>query len=273
MTYIPINQKPLNEALAVDEVSISTRPSSYEHEVANGDRIGSSTINKFGYNLDVDIGTEVVASFGGSFNIMTTADTLNLVSTSATDDATGGTGATSIMIEGIDENYLYQLEIIAPAGLTPVTTVNQWLGVNRITVLASGTNQSNVGNITASDTAATFGTQGYIPIGESVTQQAIFHTQIGYNTYLDYVIANAYKVSGGGGVPRVTIEGISYSRVTDTYYKIFRKTIDTSLLNSIEVAPLQPFKLGGREVIYFTATTDINNTEVSLRFSGVEQLA
>lgn len=41
--------------------------------------------------------------------------------------------------------------------------------------------------------------------------------------------------------------------------------------NHLEIRPSQPFQIGGREVLYFTASTNTNNTEVAMRFSGIEE--
>lgn len=155
-------------------------------------------------------------------------------------------------------------------GASTVTTSNQWLGVNRVVVLSSGSGDTNAGNITIDDNAGAVGTQAYLPAGESVTQQCIYHTQINHTLLVDWILLNALKLSGGSS-PKVIFKGYSYSRVTDTVYEIFRKQIDTSVENTIELNPSQPLVIGGREILYFTAETDTNNTEVSMRFSGLEE--
>lgn len=271
--YGPFNKltSPINGTIAESYDATVVRPTDYRYEVAMSKRQGRSTVNKFGYNEDVDSGgPEVVARFGGTFNIMTTADTLDVVSSSA-NDTSAGTGAKTILITGIDENSLTQTEVVAMNGTTPVTTTNSWLGVNRVVVLSSGSNQTNSGNITIDDTLGTVGTQAYIESGESVTNQAIYHTQINHNLLIDWLWVNVRKLSGGGSSPRVTIKGVSYSRVTDTNYEVFRYDMDTDIENSVELKPSQPFILGGREVFYFTAESNQNNTVVNLRFSGIEE--
>jgi hypothetical protein len=273
-SIIKANAESIN--LALDDVAPRdvegsfTRPSDYHYEVANSLRQGSSTWNKFGYNDDVDTGSEEVIAphNGGTPNIMTTADTLDVVSDSA-NDTSAGTGAQTILITGIDANSLEQSEIVTMNGTTTVTTTNSWLGVNRVIVLTSGSNDSNVGTITINDNGGTVGDQASVPVGQSVTQQCIFHTPVNTNLMADWLWFNALKLSGGGGSPRVTFKGYSYSRVTETTYEVFRGQIDTDVENSLELTPSQPFVIGGREVLYFTAETDVDNTEVGARFSGI----
>ena len=134
----------------------------YRYEVAMGNVYGSSTWNKFGYNADINGSAEIVASFGGTFNIMTSADTLNVVST-ANSDNSGGQAARTIVLVGIDANGDYQEETVTMNGQTPVTTTNSWLGINRAYVASVGNSNYNQGDITISDTSAIFGTQAQIP--------------------------------------------------------------------------------------------------------------
>ena len=236
-------------------------------DVAMGGRTGHSIFNKFGSNPDIDTGTpELIAAQGGNLSIMTTADTLDIVSDSA-NDTVAGTGARVLLITGIDENNLAVEETLVMNGVTPVTTTNSYLGVNRIVVVSSGSVGANDGNITADDTSDTVGVQAYVAAGSSVTEQCFIHTPISTNFLASWLWMNALKLSGGSS-PRVTINGYSYSRVTSTTYEIFKASIDTSVENTLQMTPAEPFVIGGREVLYFTASTTVNGTEVSMRFSG-----
>ena len=242
----------------------------YVTNAALGNIDGTGVVNKFGFNADVDTGSEeVIASFGGGINIMTTADTLDIVSSDANDTAAGA-GGRLLLVQGIDENFLAVEEYVSMNGLTPVTTVNSYLGVNRVYVVQTGTAQVNVGNITITDTAASVGIQAQIPEGASVTQQCIYHTPISKTFLLDYMKISALKLSGGGGSPVVEIRGYSFSRVTNTLYNVVDFQIDTSVENTLSLSIKNPITFTGREVIFFTAETDVNNTKVSMRFSGIE---
>ena len=258
---------PINGLVAENYDATLVRPTKYEYEVAMGKRQGRETWNIFGYNTDVDnVSPEIVASFGGTFNIMTNADNLDIVSSSS-NDTDGGTGANTVYIEGIDADSNMQNETITLNGTTPVTTTKTWLGVNRVFVLSTGSLNTNAGVITVDDNGGTVGTQASIPATYSVTQQSIFHIPINYKFLNDWIFVNSRKLAGGSS-PRVTVRGWSYSRVTDTYYEIIRLDIDTTVENTVQLNPSQPFVLGGREVLYFTAETDTNNTTCGVRFSG-----
>jgi len=246
--------------------------SEYRYGVALGNVAEATTWNKFGYNLDIDTANEeIIASFGGVFDpttdVMTTAQTFTITYNNATDGA-GTTGATQLFFTYLDENLdsLQALHVLGGTG-SDVTTFTG-LGINRVVVLACGSLGYNASDITI--TATTDGTtQAQIPAEGSVTQQGIFHSQVNHAFMADWLRFNVLKLSGGGA-PKVTIKGYSWSRVTLTRYEVFRDQIDTSVENHIELSPSQPFVIGGREVLYFTASTDANNTQVKCRFSGVE---
>lgn len=232
-----------------------------------GGSFGLTRVNKFGFNLDVDSASnEVLAAFGNGFQVMTSAEVLSCVSTSA-EDAVGGTGASLILINGIDENNLLVEEYVTLTGLTPVNTVNTYLGVNRIFVVASGTNNSNVGNINV--TSSTFSNQAQIPIGRSVTQQCIYHTPISTNFDVNFLQFSALKTSGGAK-PEVKIYLKSYSRVTQTVYEVAFWEMDIAVENNLNINLKEAISFGGREVIYVEIDSSTDNLSISGRFSGIQ---
>lgn len=262
---------PINGTLSENYDAIVARTTDYHYEVAMGKRQGRTVWNKFGYNEDIDSGqTEVIWSTGGALTILTSASTLDVVSSSANDIVTTGSGARVILIDGIDANWERQTETVNMNGIGTATTTNSFLGVNRAYVITSGASDSNEGNITI--TATTGGsTQAQIPAGGGVTQQLIFFTQANHTALADWLFFNVNKLSGGGGNPRITIKGWSYSYVVDCKYEVFRYTIDTGVENKLELNPSQPFVIGGKEVLYFEATSDTNNAVIAGRFSLIEE--
>jgi len=136
-------------------------------------------------------------------------------------------------------------------------------------VVALGGEIYNVNDITISATVDAT-TQAQIPAFKSVTQQCIYHTPINRTLKLNFIKISALKVSGGGGSPVVNVIGYSYSRVTGGRYAIFDTEIDTSVENNLILPLPDPIVFTGREVIYFEASTDVNNTKLSVRFSGDE---
>lgn len=249
---------------------------SYTLATANalGATEGTATIvNKFGYNTDIDTASEeVVASFGGAFDpstaVMSAAQTFTVTYNNTTDGSTA-TGARMLQVSYIDENFAAQTGFHTLGSTGSDVTSFTGVGINRVVVVSYGGDATNGNDITL--TATTDATnQAQIPAGKSVTQQAIYHTPIDRTLKLNYLKVSTLKLSGGGGSPVVNIIGYSYSRVTGGRYAVIDVEIDTSIENNLQLNLPEPITYTGREVIYFEASTDVNNTKVSLRFSGLE---
>ena len=255
------------EVVSATTPSIPTRPTDYNEEVAIGLRDGVSLWNKFGYNNDIDVGTEFIAAQGGLFTRIDTATTFTISSSSNDDTSTTGIGAWNLVIYYIDEDRVSQIAVVPLTGTTPVVTSVSGLGINRAALYNTGSEDINVGNITI--TATTGGsTQAFIPSGTGTTQQCIFFTQSGHSFLVDWLLLNVNK--SGGGSPKVTIKGWVYSYVSNSKYLIFNTLIDTSVENHLELSPNKYFVVGEKSIFWFEATTDTNNTYVSCRFSGHE---
>lgn len=257
---------PSDSTLAQDFDATVVRPTDYNSEVALGRRQGATLWNKFGYNADIDIGTEVIASWGGTFVPMTTARTLSIVSTDV-DDTDADTGAHGVVVYGVDENRESVTEVVMLTGTTPVVTTSTWLGVNRMALFRSGSSKVNEGTITA--TATTDATiQAQIPAGEGTSQQCIFFTQVNHQAITEWLTINTLKQSGAN--PVVTLKGWVYSAVSNSKYEVFRESIDSAVENHGILAPPLPFPIGERSCFWLEATTDKADTIVNARFSLIE---
>lgn len=263
---------PVDAVMAQDYDATSVRPTDFKYEVALGRRQGYTLWSKFGYNLDVDTSTdpEVVAAFGGTFTVLTTASTLTVVSSSDEDSDTGGSvaqgnGARTIRVIGVDANRNEQTEDITMDGTTSVVTTTTWLGINRAVVLTSGSSDGNVGTVTI--TATTGGsTQATIPVGESVTQQLIFFNYASHVGLADWLRLGA-KRFGSGTEPVVTFTGWVYSPLTDTKYEVFREIVDAADQTHSDLSPQSPFVFTEQDVFWVEAETTRDDTQVTGRFS------
>ncbi len=261
---------PINGTLSENFDALATRPTNYTEEVAQGKRQGRMTWNKWGYNDDVDTGSEeIIAAWGGTWSPPTTAETIDIVSTSANDTNSSGTGLRSIVVTGIDENREEQIEVFNLNGTTTVTSSSLWLGINRVSPFLCGTLQTNDGSIDVQQTTSAI-VLAKMPAGETVTQQAIFYVQNNHTFLASGLHINIIKLSGGGGDPEVTIRGWVFSPVANAKIQIFKAKIDTAVENTVEIPATETFPVTENSVLYFTAETDKNNTSVDLRFSGKE---
>lgn len=121
----------------------------YYHEVSMGRVAGSLSVARFGFSTSAILNDpEDVWEFGGSIPRPTTAEVMNLSSTSASDTLLG-TGARTVLIDGLDGNYERIQETVDMAGLTDAASTNSFIRVFDIISITAGSDGTNVGNITA----------------------------------------------------------------------------------------------------------------------------
>lgn len=273
---------PINGTLSQNYDATVTRPTDYFSEAAMGKRQGRSVWNKYGFNLDVDTGTEIIASWGGAFNpttdIMTANDTFDISydgTAGGSTDGAGTTGATQLLIYYVyfdASGDLVEATAFHTLGTDGSDTTSfSGVGINRALVYANGGLGWNASDITFTATTDTT-TQAEIPATQSVTQQCIFHTQTNHKFLTDWARFKILKPSGGGSGTG-DIVGYSWSRVTGTRYEVFREPFSTTSTSdaTIDLQPSQKFVIGGREVLYFVLESAANNVRVTGRFSGIEE--
>ena len=132
-------------------------PIPFEYQVCLGQFPRYGFNNKFGYNNSVGTSQEDIWNVGGIEAYLASAQTMNIASTSNNDDGSpAGTGAHTLIIYGLNNDWEEISEQVTLNGMTNVTTTNSYLRVFRMIVTAAGSTGSNVGTISA--TASTAGT-------------------------------------------------------------------------------------------------------------------
>lgn len=262
----PLNV-PCDAVVSQDYDATVVRPTSYTNEVALGLRQGTELWNKFGYNSDVDVGTELVANFGGPITLYTTASTLTISSDSAS-DTDGGTGCNSLVIYGHDINWNEQIEVVTLDGTNAVTTTGSFISYpNRVAMYLCGTGQTNAGNITVKRTSESPNpTVAYLAAGEGVTQQCIFTVCANHKFLAEWMLLNAARQAAQN--PYVTFKLWVYSLVNNGIQEVFRFNMDTAVQVEKQLTPHSPFPIGEKSIMWLTATTDKDDTSVTARFSG-----
>ena len=132
----------------LDNASISQFKSSepFELQVSRGQIENHQSVVIFGYNPDIDTSLETVWPHGGVLVSPDTALQLS-VSSANSDDASGGTGARTVLVGGLDENHNAIQEIVTLNGQTAVTTEGSFLHINQCEVLTTGSLKSAAGTI------------------------------------------------------------------------------------------------------------------------------
>jgi hypothetical protein len=196
---------------------------------------------------------------------LTSAETLDIVSSSANDDS-AGTRARTLLIKGLDGNYDQISEVVNLDGTTTVTSTNSYVIVhNLITLGTGGGGQANEGNISV--TATTDGRlMGYVPATEGWSRNGFFMVPNDKKAIVvGDIVFNAVKTSGGGGSPVVDLNvTVQQLNLCENLWLPFE--VDTAVANEVRVP--QTFQTTGfphKSLIRFKAGTDVNNTTARVR--------
>jgi len=125
-----------------------------------------------GVNPDLDSsGFETVWTLGGVYVFPDNAEVLDVSSDNILDDF-GNTGATAILLTGLDENYDVINEVVIMDGTNVKTTTKEFLRMNRAIVATAGSTKTNQGNITIQN--QTGDVLAYIDAGSSWARQSVY---------------------------------------------------------------------------------------------------
>jgi hypothetical protein len=172
-------------------------------QVSRGQIQGHSTVIVFGYNPDVDTSEETIWPDGGLIPHPTVASVLKISSSSA-DDASAGTGAQTVFIEGVDGNFNVVSETVILNGQTAVNTTNLYLYVNSFYVATVGSGGANAGNINAGTGTVTSGVPAVlydiIAIGYNQRTTGHYCVPAGFTGYMTEGSISAGQASGSTAV-------------------------------------------------------------------------
>tara|TARA_Y100001963_G_scaffold17759_1_gene21916 strand:- start:12749 stop:13594 length:846 start_codon:yes stop_codon:yes gene_type:complete len=219
---------------------------------------------KYGWNLDLDENiTEIIAAQGGQFSPISTEQIIS-VSSSSPNDTLGGTGARSVTVECIRQDYSQEDIVIDLSGTTSSLSAVPCLYVNRAIVNESGSQRQNVGTITITQQVSGLVLR-QIPIGSGITQSCQFIVPKGKRVLVEDITFTIIRYAGFLGA-RVEFTGAIFSPATNTVYRAFLITSDSSLDSGpVKIEHPYTFPREEGEVIWFEALTDRDDTRVTCR--------
>jgi hypothetical protein len=186
-------------------VASVTRAGAYEPfdlQVARGQISGHSVVSLFGYQPSVTTTSIPIWENATTYTYITSASTLTLVSTSASDDTNA-----KILISGLDANFNPLSETLAMNGVTGVTTVNSYFRVNSLLMVSPGTGQTtNVGTITLKQSSNIV---AQINVGIGKSQSTIYTVPAGYTFYLDLAEVNTSNSYTGSTIVTYKVQAIN----------------------------------------------------------------
>lgn len=241
----------------------------YDHTdlaISRGHSLGYRTLYKFGYNPDVDTQEETVWGNSGDYVWLDSAVTMFVSSTSADDTGTG-TGARTILIQGLDEDYNEIEETITLNGQTQVATQLSYLRIYRSFVTLAGSDEGTNGVIYIGSSGATGGvpnTTVYasVSIGNQ-TQIAAYTVPAGYTLYIDEINFTA-AVSQAQKLVHCKFNSRDYE--SNVFRTRFVQVIQSNQL-------IQSFKypqgFAEKTDLECRVSTDTSNTAIGASFQGV----
>lgn len=232
-----------------------------------------SYVSKFGRSgvLDTAASDDIWAySASGDLTVLSAADTLNVVSSSIQDDASG-TGLDACLISGLDNDWNPTSEFVTLDGTAAVTTTGEFRFVWRVTMLkVTATGITNAGNITLTDTTGG-AVQAYVEAGISITQGSHFIVPNGYTALMTEGFVSPFR-SSGTGERRLTVDltltPVDTALSTGIEYDTLRFGASTSAGTS--VIPFNiPLQVASKTLIKGTARAEASNTRVSIEYAMI----
>jgi len=162
----------------------------FDLQVARNQITGHDHLDLFGYSTAVGSAAfgplwEGLTSSGGNYPFPATAGTISVVSDSASDSAV------TVVISGLDANFLPVTATVALNGTTPVVTTQSFLRINKVTTIVGNA----VGNVTFTRGATVI---AKINAGLGQTQMSVYTVPAGYTLYLTYFQADGNTTTTSG---------------------------------------------------------------------------
>lgn len=252
-------------ARELSSISRIGRTEPFELQVARGQITGHSVVHVFGFNPDVDTNEETVWPIDGLLGHPASPTVMKISSSSTDDDATG-TGARTVLIEGVNGTGGFVSETVILDGQTEVNTANSYDAIERMTVLTVGSGGKNAGIIYAGTGTVTAGVPAVpysaMGIGENVSLVGHWTCPTGYT---GYIVEGKFTVGPTAGNQYVI--GRLKLRGTDDIVRTAAKTTIQS--GSVDYIFQYPIRIRPGECVTATAQGSGSNATVSSYFEIV----
>jgi hypothetical protein len=239
----------------------------YNLRVSQGNVAGATSLYKFGYNSDVGTSEETIWAEGGIYAYPSSAATVYVSSTDANDAFPSGTGARTIRVFGLNENYLEVSADVELNGQTQVETTGvSFIRVFRAFVLTSGSGGTAAGTIYVGTSGGAGGVPPVVYANLSTgnqTQLALYTVPANKTLYLDDVVFTA-GISLANNYATVSLLCREFGSNT------FRtKVIQTIQSNELVLPFTYPLAFPAKSDIECRAVATSVGNAISAAFSGV----
>lgn len=154
-------------------------------QLSRGGLAPYTAVSKFGFNGTVNTAYEPIWDGAAAYTFPTGPETVRVAAGGDANDTAAGSGARTIYVQGLDENWIEQTEEITLAGASAsAATTTTFNRVYRAWVNTCGTySGTNADDIVIENTTSTQ-TLAQISAGQGQTLMAIYTIPCGYTGYL-----------------------------------------------------------------------------------------
>jgi len=234
----------------------------FELQVARGQIQGHRNVTVFGFNPDVDTTQVSVWPLPSLITFPASAIQMTVSSTSA-NDASAGTGARTVVVQGLDANYNEVTETVTLNGQTAVTMTASLLRVNYAYVATAGSGNSAAGDIYIGTGTVTAGVPAtvydIIKFDYNNTTTGSYTIPAGYTGYVSQGLFSSGQAGGSNQVQgRLLTRGTNNIRMTAAL---------TSLNNGVANYVFEyPLAVSEKTTIEATAVGSSSNNACSSMF-------
>jgi hypothetical protein len=234
----------------------------FELQVSRGQIQGHRNVTVFGFNPDVDSTQVSVWPLPSLITFPASALQMTVSSTSANDTA-AGTGARTIVVQGLDANYNEVTETVTLNGQTAVTMTASLLRVNYAYVVTAGSSNGAEGDIYIGTGTVTAGvpatTYDIIKFDYNNTTTGSYTIPAGYTGYVSQGLFSSGQAGGSNQVQgRLLTRGVNNIRMTAAI-----TSINNGVANYVFEYPLA---VPAKTTIEATAIGSSNNNACSSMF-------
>lgn len=234
----------------------------FELQVARGQIQGHRNVTVFGFNPDVDTTQVSVWPLPSLITFPSSAIQMT-VSSSSANDTSAGTGARTIVVQGLDADYNEVTETVIMNGQTAVTMTASLLRVNYAYVATAGSANSAAGDIYIGTGTVTSGVPAtvhdIIKLDYNNTTTGSYTIPAGYTAYMSQGLFSTGQATGSTKVEgRLLTRGTNNIRMTAAI-----TTINNGVANYVFEYPLA---IPEKTTVEATAIGGANNNAVSSMF-------
>lgn len=225
----------------------------FDLQVARGQITGHSTVNIYGFQNAITTANIPAWEVAGAYTYPASAVTMKLASSVNTGDDLSGT---TIIIRGLDANYVEISETLALTGTTAVDTTKSYLRINSMAVTAG----VPTGTITLKNAA---GSATYAQINPTIgrTQMSIYTVPAGSTFYLSRV--DVYTSANGS-----TADYVQYRNQQTSPSGVITYTQQAPFVNTYHAQRVMPRPFVEKTDIQLQAKTSANSYVVSIAAEG-----